>query len=228
MSTFVFVHGGWGGGWSYKQVARRLRALGHEVYTPTLTGLGERAHVRPAGPAVDLDFHIRDILAVLRWEDLTDVWLVGHSYGGFVITGVADRAPERIGALVYVDAYVPENGDSCWSLAGDALRPMLSVGVTDDGTFVEPPEGLDSRFTAQTVASFRQPIVLHGEHRRIARKVYVRAARWLGSPFVAVHRRLQNDPAWSTHVVDCGHDVAAAKPDELAAILEAEARGSSR
>ena len=110
MATYVLVHGGGHGGWCYRRVARILRAAGHDVYTPTMTGLGERAHL--VGSDVDLDLHIRDIAAVLHYEDLRDVILVGHSYGGMVITGVADRATGRIGRLVYLDAATPVNGQS--------------------------------------------------------------------------------------------------------------------
>src|SRR6185295_9033166 len=101
MRTYVLVHGGGHGGWCYQRVARLLRARGHEVYTPTLTGLGERAHLLSA--AVDLDLHVTDVVNVLEYEDLRDVILVGHSYGGMVITGVADRATDRIGHIVFLD-----------------------------------------------------------------------------------------------------------------------------
>src|SRR4051794_40381551 len=94
MATFVIVHGAWGGGWGWREVATALRAAGHEVFTPTLTGLGERAHL--ARPETDLTTHVRDVVGVLECEDLRDVLLVGHSYGGMVITGAADRAPDRL------------------------------------------------------------------------------------------------------------------------------------
>src|SRR5580700_2534506 len=100
-ATYVLVHGGGHGGWCWQRVVPLLRAAGHEVYTPTLTGLGERSHL--LRPDIDLDTHIADVVGVLRYEDLTDVILVGHSYGGMVITGVADRALARIGQLVYLD-----------------------------------------------------------------------------------------------------------------------------
>src|SRR5262245_40465445 len=110
MATYVLVHGGGHGGWCYQRVARLLRAGGHDVYTPTLTGLGERSHL--VGPNVDLDLHIRDVCELLHYEDLRDVILVGHSYGGMVITGVADRAADRVARLVYLDAATPVNGQS--------------------------------------------------------------------------------------------------------------------
>ena len=110
MATYVLVHGGAHGGWCYRRVAPFLREEGHDVFTPTLTGLGERAHLRT--PDTDLDVHITDVVNVLHYEDLRDVILVGHSYGGMVITGTADRAPDRVGQLVYLDGALPENGES--------------------------------------------------------------------------------------------------------------------
>jgi pimeloyl-ACP methyl ester carboxylesterase len=108
MATFVLVHGAWHGGWCWKRVAALLRQAGHEVFAPTLTGLGERAHLM--SDAIDLHTHIQDILGVLQWEELADVVLCGHSYGGMVISGVADRVPEKLRSLVYLDAFVPDNG----------------------------------------------------------------------------------------------------------------------
>jgi pimeloyl-ACP methyl ester carboxylesterase len=125
------VHGGGHGGWCYQRVARLLRAAGHDVDTPTLTGLGERAHL--LGPHVDLDLHIRDVVAVLGSEDLRDVILVGHSYGGMVITGVADRAADRVGRLVYLDAATPVNGQSLVDVAGPVINAVRPMGTTLDG-----------------------------------------------------------------------------------------------
>ena len=110
MATFVLVHGGGHGGWCYNRITPLLREAGHEVYTPTLTGLGERKHL--LRPDIDLDTHITDVVQVLEYEDLKDVILLGHSYGGMVITGVADRASVRIKRLVYLDAAHPKNGES--------------------------------------------------------------------------------------------------------------------
>jgi pimeloyl-ACP methyl ester carboxylesterase len=131
MASYVLVHGGGHGGWCYQQVARRLRARGHEVYTPTLTGLGEREHL--LSPAVDLDMHITDVVKVLQYEDLRQVILVGHSYGGMVITGVADRASDRIGHLVFLDAATPENGQSLLDLAGPLMLAARADGQTVNG-----------------------------------------------------------------------------------------------
>ena len=108
--TYVIVHGAWGGGWDWKQVDSVLTASGNKVYRPTLTGLGERVHLLT--PSVDLSTHVTDIVNVIRYENLHDVVLVGHSYGGMVISGVVDRIPDRIRRVVYVDAVVPEDGES--------------------------------------------------------------------------------------------------------------------
>ncbi len=131
MATFVLVHGGGHGGWCYRPVARLLRSAGHEVHAPTLTGLGERSHL--LSPAVDLDMHIRDVAAVLFYEDLHDVVLVGHSYGGMVVTGVADRAAERIAKLVYLDAANPVSGQSLVDIAGPVIEVTRETGAVVDG-----------------------------------------------------------------------------------------------
>ena len=128
MSTYVLVHGAWGGSWCWKRVRKALQALGHEVFTPTLTGVGERSHL--LSPQVNLDTHIDDVVNLIQWEELSDVVLCGHSYGGCVISGVAERIPDRIGALVYLDAFVLKNGQclrsvgsKCW-YAGPSFNPV--------------------------------------------------------------------------------------------------------
>jgi pimeloyl-ACP methyl ester carboxylesterase len=131
VATYVLVHGGGHGGWCYQRVARILRAQGHEVYAPTLTGLGERAHLLDS--TVDLNRHIEDVTAVLHFEDLSDVILVGHSYGGMVITGAADRAAERVGRLVFLDAATPIDGQSLVDVAGPVIGAVRPFGEVRDG-----------------------------------------------------------------------------------------------
>jgi len=125
MTTYVLVHGGGHGGWCYSRVRPFLIAAGHDVYAPTLTGLGERAHLMRAD--IDLDFHIGDVVSLLQFEDLRDVILVGHSYGGMVITGVADRIPERIKALAYLDAFIPRDGQSLFDIKFRPIRSGFSL-----------------------------------------------------------------------------------------------------
>jgi pimeloyl-ACP methyl ester carboxylesterase len=131
MATYVLVHGGGHGGWCYQRVALLLQAEGHTVYAPTMTGLGERAHLLSAD--VDLHRHIEDIAAVLQYEDLRDVILVGHSYGGMVITGVADRVPDRVGRLVFLDAANPVNGQSLADVAGPVINAVRPYGEVVNG-----------------------------------------------------------------------------------------------
>jgi pimeloyl-ACP methyl ester carboxylesterase len=123
LATLVLVHGGWTGGWRWRPAVGPLRSAGHEVFVPTLTGLGERVHL--ARPDVDLDTHVLDVVNLLIAEDLRDVVLVGHSYGGMVITGVAERAPERIARLIYLDAFVPHDGESLLDLLEPEARRTI-------------------------------------------------------------------------------------------------------
>lgn len=133
-STIVIVHGAWGGGWAFKRVEALLRERGHAVYRPTLTGQGERVHLASAG--IGLETHIQDVVNVIRFEDLRDIVLVGHSYGGMVVTGVADRVADRVRKIVYLDAFVPGDGDSLMSIVGGGAAWLKSM--EKDG-FVVPP-----------------------------------------------------------------------------------------
>jgi pimeloyl-ACP methyl ester carboxylesterase len=178
MATYVLVHGGGHGGWCYQRVARLLRAGGHEVHSPTLTGLGERSHL--LSPAIDLDMHIRDIVAVLHYEDLRDVILVGHSYGGMVITGVADRAADRVGRIVYLDAANPVNGQSLVDVAGPiilitreesrvvdgvelVLHPAPEAGLFYGVTDPDDVAWMADRLTSHPWRCFEQPLELTDE-----------------------------------------------------------------
>ncbi|MFN3326591.1 MAG: alpha/beta fold hydrolase [Bryobacteraceae bacterium] len=122
MAIVLIVHGAWGGGWSWSRVRPLLRSAGFDVHTPTLTGLGERSHLYR--PGIDLQDHVQDVIAVLEYEDLRDVVLVGHSYGGMVIRGVADHASERVERMIYLDAFVPEHGESIADLIGPGRIPF--------------------------------------------------------------------------------------------------------
>jgi len=131
VATYVLVHGGGHGGWCYQKVKRLLEPAGHEVFAPSLTGLAERSHL--LSPEVDLDLHISDVVELLHYWDLRDVVLVGHSYGGMVITGVADRAADRVGKLVYLDAANPRNGQSLVEVAGPIIEAVRPMGTIVDG-----------------------------------------------------------------------------------------------
>ena len=131
MANFVLVHGAWHGGWCWVRVAHQLRLYGHRVVTPTLTGLGKRAHL--LNRAINLDTHISDVIATIEAEELHDVVLCGHSYGGCVITGVADRATERLSAVVYLDAFIPEDGQSQRDLIPSDRRAGMTKLAEEKG-----------------------------------------------------------------------------------------------
>lgn len=161
--TVVFVHGAWGGGWQYTKVQPLLEEAGHTIYRPTMTGLGERVHL--GGPDVGLSTHIEDIVKIFEFEDLDEVVLVGHSYGGMVIAGVADRVPGRIARLVYFDAILPENGESVQSLFGDALDSMATAGAGGAEPWQLVPRWVEEGElppvdVPQPLLTFTEPIVL--------------------------------------------------------------------
>jgi pimeloyl-ACP methyl ester carboxylesterase len=151
MATILIIHGAWSAGWAWKTMRPRLRALGHEVFTPTCTGLGERAHL--AHPDVSLDTHIDDMLAVLEYEDLHDVVLVGHSYGGMVATGVADRAAARLQQVVYLDAFVPQDGQSAFDLIPAKARERnLEQSRTEGEGWLLPANPMPPDTSAEDLA----------------------------------------------------------------------------
>ena len=131
MASFVLVHGAWHGSWCWKRVRKALQAAGHDVFTPTLTGVADRSHLLSRD--VNLDTHIQDVLNLIEWEELTDIVLCGHSYGGCVVTGVADRIPERIRSLVYLDAFVPEDGENQFQHLSEMLATRLLEGTQSVG-----------------------------------------------------------------------------------------------
>ena len=232
MTTFVLCHGAWGGGWGWARVARILRDAGHEVFTPTYTGLGERTHLLT--PDVNLETHIQDVRGVLHYEDLNDVVLAGHSYGGMVITGVADREWRRIRRLVYLDAFLPSDGQCLDDLTGsDRARSMVDLANDrGDGWKVPRPDGSISSDLSeedrkwlwdltshQPLSTFKQKLAVDGNHLKIAEKVYVLASEYAGSPFhqFAEWTRTQQD--WRTFELPTHHHLLQSMPKETADIL---------
>ncbi|MHC9294786.1 alpha/beta fold hydrolase [Mycobacterium sp. LTG2003] len=217
MTTYVLVPGACHGRWYYDGLAARLRAHGHRVLAITLTGVAERAHLAHAG--VNLETHIVDVLAELDAQQVTDAVLVGHSYGGMVITAVADRLAALVDSLVYLDAFVPADGDSCWNLVTDDLRGWYA-DVDATGYGVPPLPFFDKRATAHPLASLMQPIRLTGDLSKFRRRVYVYATQWDGEPpFAALFEKLSHDPSWTTHALDSTHNLLAGHTDEVLQIL---------
>jgi len=235
MSTFVLVHGGGHGGWCFQKVARRLRAAGHEVHAPSLTGLADRSHL--LSPSIDLDTHIEDITTLLHYEDIADAIVVGHSYGGMVITGVGDRAPDRVGKLVYLDAANPVRGQSLLELAGGMIAALRPQGTVVDGVElvlvpfpgmgeffgVTDPDDLawmDERLTAHPWKCFEQPLELRNEDALAAIPQYhiVCASTLATRDPVLIEAARSANRLWS---VDTGHDLMITEPDFVAeALLE--------
>jgi pimeloyl-ACP methyl ester carboxylesterase len=217
-TTFVLVPGGWHGGWDYRPVTERLRARGHTVHELTLTGVGERSRF-PLG-TINLDTHIADVVRVFEQADLRDAVLVGHSYGGMVIAGAADRVRDRIARIVYLDAYVPADGDSCFTLTSPAYQQLFLDGIRGDGWSVPAPAGPDPRVTAHPAAAFFQGVSLSGRQNDVARRDYIYLSGWPGTPFASVYERLRADPDWHVHEIPCGHNAMREAPDELVGILD--------
>lgn len=231
-ATYVLVHGGGHGGWCYQRVARLLRAEGHEVYTPTLTGLGERSHLLSS--SIDLDTHITDVVNTLEYENLHDVILVGHSYGGMVITGVADRASKRVGHRVYLDAATPQDGESLLDLAAPLLNaarqhariengvelvldpgtdPLGFYGVTDPAQI----EWMKTRLTPHPWKSFEQKLRLHNEEAlaRIPQSHIVCTSTLSGRNVQALKAQAEGR-FWD---IDTGHDLMITEPQRVAELL---------
>jgi len=213
MARYVLVLGGWHGGWAFDAVSHALSAEGHEVQALTLSGLGDE----PA-PGANLESHIGEVIQALRLRDAPAV-LVGHSYGGMVITGAADQAPSTVKAMVYVDAYVPEHGASLWSLTTPNYRERFIAGAAADGLACTPASHMDRRCRPHPMATFLQAIRLSGNWKNVRHKAFVAALGWEGSPFVEVYERLRLDAGWATHGLGCAHDVPRLAPEALAGIL---------
>jgi pimeloyl-ACP methyl ester carboxylesterase len=218
MTTFVLVPGMCHGAWCFDDLAADLRSHGHGVVALTLTGVAERAHLMRGG--VNLDTHVTDLLSTIDALGSDDeLVLVGHSYGGMVITGVADRIPDRIDALVYLDAVVPSDGESCWDLVNDEERQWY-VGVDDSGFGVRPLPFFDDRATAHPLASVMQRLRVSGSLDRFRRLEYVYALDWPGeSPLRPSYDRVRDDPQWNCHELDGKHNLMRDNPDDLLRIL---------
>jgi pimeloyl-ACP methyl ester carboxylesterase len=227
--TFVLVHGAWHGGWCWRRIADRLGARGHIVFTPTLTGLGERAHL--LHPSINASLHIADVLGVIKCEQLNDVVLVGHSYGGCVISGVAEAMLDAISSIVFLDAFIPDNGDSALDLVQPAVQDVIraalargepTVPVRDAASFrvnEKDRAWVDAFATPQPIGTMTEKLTLTGARERIQKKAYIRASGYPNVSFDKAYARVKADPSWRTYEVPCGHDVMIDEPDRLTEIL---------
>jgi pimeloyl-ACP methyl ester carboxylesterase len=230
VTTYVLVHGAWGGAHGFRHVRTALRAAGHEVFTPSLTGIGERVHL--VSPQVGLTTHVTDLVNTVVYEDLVDVVLLGFSYGGMVACGALEHIGDRVAALVLLDAFVPADGDSVYGLLGRTVddtaapgRPWLVDGPVR--AYDDPAEAAFSvpRRTPQPVRCFTEPVRLRRPLEDFPfSRTYVRATvpdpGIPGNPaFDAAAARARSSPAWRYVEIATTHLVAQNRPDELARLL---------
>ncbi|MBO22005.1 MAG: alpha/beta hydrolase [Rhodospirillaceae bacterium] len=233
MATFVLVHGAWHGGWCWARIAPRLRDLGHEVNTPTMTGFGERIHLLT--PDVGLETNVTDISNVLKWEELDNVILVGASYAGMVTTSVADRMPERIAALVYINAFIAADGVSQNDMLPDWRREMIEEELAKDpGAWRMPPPAPDligvtdrsdaawitDKMTIQSAKTFRDCAKITGGVDAIKNRTYIRATGYPNNTFDANLETFRANPDWRAEVIDTSHDAMITAADDVVRILE--------
>jgi pimeloyl-ACP methyl ester carboxylesterase len=226
--TFLVAHGAWSAAWSWKKMHPLMQAGGHRLIVPTFTGLGERAHL--STPAVNLETHIQDVLGVIRFEELNDIVLVAHSYGGLVATGVADRVPERIRQLIYIDAFVPRDGQSMWDLVPKGNLEFLMKGLAEgDGWRVLPmPVPADtSPEDKQWIERFRMPQPLHcfdmplkltrGD-TKVPRTYIYAQTHAPADPMRPFADRAKRE-GWGYHEIDASHSPQVTAPGKLAPLL---------
>ena len=232
--TFLVAHGAWQAGWAWKKMHPLLNAAGHRLITPTYTGLGEREHL--ASPSNDLETHIQDMLAVIKYEDLRDVVLIGHSYGGIVATAVADRVPDRIAQLIYLDAFVLKDGQAPVDLNPAVRQHMQERAKAGDGWRVPPnpipadTSDVDARWIAerrlpQSIKCFETPLRLQNGETTLPRS-YIYCTRIApGDPFRPFAERAKSDSSWRYYEIDASHSPHITAPEALAALLQTIAIG---
>jgi pimeloyl-ACP methyl ester carboxylesterase len=214
--AYVIVHGAWGGGWAWRQVDSLLTSRGHRVHRPTLTGLGERVHL--GTPQTNLSTHVQDVVNSILFEELDDVVLIGHSYGGMVVTGVADRIPDRIRHLVYLDAFLPESGESVTTINGQTGGGMANQAVNG---FIVPawrdPNAPPPGDVPHPVATFTEPLVLNNADalRRIPSTYILTMDPGAERDSFSPYRDRAAARGWKVLQMEADHNPQWSKPGEL-------------
>jgi len=222
MTDYVLVHGAWGGGHVFNRLAGELRNAGHRVLIAALTGLGSRAD--ELSPAIDLSRHIADVVEQVTMAGFDRFVLVGHSYGGMVVTGVAAKLGARIDALVYIDAFLPGDGQSLWDITGEYEHRHYIDAQRDTPGLVAPLPGVTGVGVGRhPLLTLIEPVRFTGEEAKVGRRVYVFAESWQPTPFAEFHAAVAGDPAWEVHRADATHNVMNDQPEQLLALMLAQA-----
>ena len=227
--TFLVCHGAWSAGWAWKKMHPLMSAAGHRLVTPTYTGLGERVHL--ANPSIDLETHIQDVLNVINYEDLRDIVLVGHSYGGMVATGVADRARACVSQLIYLDAFVPDDGQSLLDINEPGRVRMQQLAASGDGWRVPPSpippdtsqadvEWLSQRRVDMPIKCFEMKLKLQGGALTVPRSFIYATRITPADTFGPFAKRAKGRHGWGYHEIDASHSPNVTAPEALSALLQ--------
>ncbi|WJS98662.1 alpha/beta hydrolase [Novosphingobium humi] len=218
MTDYVLVHGAWAGGWSHQGLAEDLRAAGHRALVVELSGLGERRG--ELHPGITLSDHIDDVCAAVEEAGFDRFVLVGHSYGGMVITGTATRLGGRIDTIAYLDAFLPEDGQSLWDITSDyEHRHYIDTQKFTPGLVAPIIGEMGRKLSRHPLLTLVEGVRFTGEEAKIARRIYVLATGWKPSPFPKFAARVKDDTAWEYHEADCGHDVMNGQREQVVGIL---------
>ena len=219
MTDYVLVHGAWGGGWAFDRLAAGLREAGHRVLVAELTGLGSRRD--ELHPGITLSTHIDDVCRQIAARGFDRVVLVGHSFGGMVITGVAARLGARIDALVCLDAFLPGDGPSLWDVAGDWEHEAYVAGQKDAPGLVAPIFGAarSAKLGRHPLLTLLEPVHFTGEEAKVPRQEYIFATEYQPTPFAKFRDRVHGEAGWSVHEWPASHDVMSDQPEKLLALL---------
>lgn len=227
MATFLVAHGAWSAGWVWKKMHALLRARGHELYAPTYTGVGERVHLAHKG--IKLSDHIADMLNVIEFNSLDRFILIGHSYGGMVATGIADRVPEKVAKLVYLDAFAPKDGKAAFDHMPAETRARMEASAVDGWRLPPSPTPPDTspedvawitpRRMHQPIETFREPLTLKNGETKIPRS-YIYAARSAPGDMFRQFAERARAEGWQYFEMDASHSPHVTAPEALAEVLD--------
>ena len=230
MASIVLAHGAWSAAWAWKKMRPLLRNAGHEFFAPTYTGLGARAHL--ASPDIDLSTHIQDVVGEIEVEDLMDIVLLGHSYGGMVATGVVDKVPARIARVIYLDAFVPKDGQSLFDLVGPKAEANMRAGAEKDGegwklpinpmppdTSPEDAAWATPRRRPQPIKTFEQKLRVESKDPPPRAYIYAKKRNMPGDAFRQFADRARSEAGWTYDEMDASHNPHITCPQELMVLL---------